>query len=495
MTKPPVKKPVSGQDQGKKNPNPKASPSAPHKGPPQELSGLSVNNSSDWDKIQQQWMKEKIEILQAKADKFFITDDDLPLRQHLLLMIIFLFFVAFVLWASFATLDEVTRGQGQVVPSSDIQVIQNLEGGIVDAFMAREGDQVKAGQVIMRLRDVGAQSDLGSNEARYLGLLATTTRLQAEIEAKPTVDFPEDVIKKAPQSVTEELNAFRANRAKVEGQLNVLEQQMSQRKQEISELQTRARDLGEVIRLSREEKSMIEPLVARGSAPKVELIQLERALREKQSELNGVKEALPRAESAVREAQARIDELTSTRRAEAQTELSAKMIEMNAIRETLGALTDRKERTEIRSPVNGTIKDLKINTVGGVVRAGDPIVEIVPRDDQLLVEAQVRPSDIAFIYPNQPATVKFTAYDYAIYGGLKAVVVDISPDAIKNEKGESFYRVKVRTEQNSLTRKGEILPIIPGMVTTVDILTGKKTIMEYLMKPIIKTVSGAMHER
>lgn len=461
----------------------------------QDAKELSVNNSQDWDMIQQAWLKEKLEILSAHADRYFVTDDELPLQKHVLLMSIFLFFAVFLLWSNIATLDQVTRGQGQVVPSSDIQVIQNLEGGIVDAFMVKEGDTVKAGQTIMRLRDVGAQSDLGSNEARYLGLLATTTRLQAEVEGKTTVDFPEEIMKKAPQSVTEELNAFRANRGKIEGQLSVLEQQMSQRKQEISELETRSRDLSAVIRLSQEEKNMIAPLVERGSAPKVELIQLERGIREKQTELNGVNQSLPRAQSAMKEAQARIDELTSTRKAEAQTELSAKMIEMNAIKETLGALTDRKDRTEIKSPVNGTIKDLKINTVGGVVRPGDPIVEIVPMDDQLLVEAQVRPSDIAFLYPGQPSVVKITAYDFAIYGGLKAEVVNISPDAIKNEKGESFYRVKVRTTENSLKRKGEILPIIPGMVATVDILTGKKTVMEYLLKPIIKTVDGAMRER
>lgn len=456
---------------------------------------LSVNKAEDWDRINAEWVKQKVGILQAKADHYFVTDEELPLGKHVLLMFIATTVVILIILANFITLDEVTRGEGQIIPAGEVQVIQNLEGGIVDAFMAKEGDTVKAGQVIMRLRDVGANSELGSNEARYWGLLATTTRLQAEMDGKTTVEFPEDLIKKAPQSVTEELNAFRANNEKILGQLSVLEQQISQRRQEVSELSTRGRDLSTVIRLSREEKSMIEPLVARGSAPKIELVQLERALQEKQAELNGVLEAKPRAESAVREAQARIEELKSTRRAEAQTELSAKMIEMNAIKQSLGALEDRKTRTEIKSPVNGTIKDMKINTVGGVVRPGDPIVEIVPMDDQLLVEARVRPSDIAFLYPGQKSVVKLTAYDYAIYGGLKAQVIDISPDAIKNEKGESFYRVRVRTEERNLKRKDEILPIIPGMVATVDIMTGKKTIMQYLMKPIMKTASSAMRER
>jgi adhesin transport system membrane fusion protein len=275
----------------------------------------------------------------------------------------------------------------------------------------------------------------------------------------------------------------------------VLEQQLAQRKQEIVEMTTKASDLRAIIRLSQEEKRMIEPLVAKGSAPKVELIQLERALREKQTELNSVTEAIPRAKSAISEAEARISELRKTGVAQAQTELAAKTAEMNMVKQTLGALEDKKDRTEIKSPVNGTIKDFKINTVGGVVKAGDPIVEIVPVDDNLLVEVKIRPADIGRLRPDLPAMVKITAYDFTIYGGLKAEVVDISADTIKNEKGESFYRVRVRTKENKLRRNGEDLPIIPGMVATVDVLTGHKTVMEYLMKPILKTARNSMNEK
>lgn len=456
---------------------------------------LNLNKDEDWAQLQGQWLRERREKMEAYADKYFMTDDELPLHRHALLVIIFIFFVVFVVWASFATLDETARGEGQVIPTSEIQVIQNLEGGIVDEFFVTEGAIVKKGQPIVRLKDVGANSDLGSNNARYLGLLAATTRLQAEVEGKATVEFPEEVIKGAPKSVSEELAAFRANRDKLNGQVSVLESQLSQRRQEVSELSTRSHDLSEVIRLSRQEKEMIEPLVARGSAPKIELVQLERGIREKMTELNGVKEAIPRANSAIAEATARINEMKTTTIATAQSELAAKMVEMNAVKETLGALTDRKDRTEIRSPVNGTIKDFKINTVGGVVKPGDAIVEIVPLDDQLLVEAKIKPSDIARLRPNMAAMVKFTAYDFTIYGGLKGEVVDISADTIKNEKGESFYRVKVKTFENNLKRKGEELPIIPGMVATVDIQTGKKTVMEYLMKPFVKTMQNSMNEK
>ena len=188
-------------------------------------------------------------------------------------------------------------------------------------------------------------------------------------------------------------------------------------------------------------------------------------------------------------------EIESAARAQAQTELAAATAEMNSIGQTLTALTDRKTRTEIRSPVNGTVKDIKVTTVGGVVKPGADLMEIVPRDDQLIVEARIRPADIAFLHPGQKAVVKLTAYDYSIYGGLTGELVDISADTITNEKGETFYRVRIRTPQTFLKRKGEVLDIIPGMVASVDILTGKKTVMQYLLKPFIKTLDVAMRER
>ncbi len=461
----------------------------------QKKDDLRINAPDDWIKIRAAWLKERAEWVHANADKYFTTDEELPLSRHILLVATALFILLFIVWASVARLDEVTRGEGKVVPSSDVQVIQNLEGGIIDAFLVKEGESVKQGQSLVRLRNLDAASSFGSNQARYLGLLATVTRLQAEAEGKDTVTFPDDVSKGAPQSVVEELNAFTANRTQLQSQLSVLDQQLRQRRQEVSELRGKSSDLASVIQLSRDEKDMVAPLVAKGSAPKIELVQLERDIRERQTELNSVRQAIPRAESAIAEATARIDEMKKTAKAKAQAELSAKMTEMNAIKETLGALEDRKDRTEIKSPVVGTVKDIKVMTVGGVVKPGDAIMEIVPSGDQLLIEARVRPADIAFIHPGQRAMVKITAYDFSIYGGLPGDVVDISPDSIMNEKGESFYHIKVRTDQTELKRKGEILPIIPGMVASVDILTGHKTVMEYILKPFIKTIDTAMRER
>jgi adhesin transport system membrane fusion protein len=392
-------------------------------------------------------------------------------------------------------LDEVTRGQGKVIPSSEIQALQTLDAGVVEEFLAKEGEQVKAGQVLVRLNAIEAESDLGANESRYLGLLASITRLSAEAEGKASVDFPDEVMKGAPRSVTEELNAFSANRRSLQGQIDVMRQQMNQREQEVRELNTRISDTRGVIALQREEAEMIRPLVARGSAPELELLQLERGIKEKQAELNGYTSSIPRAQSAISEARARINEIESNAKAQAQAELGSKMLEMNEIKERLGALEQRKGRMELKSPVNGTIQEITVNTIGGVVRPGEDFIKIVPEDDQLIIEAKVRPSDRAFIFPGQKAVIKLTAYDFSIYGGLEGELVNISADTIEDQEGNSFYRVKLRTYETELKRKGEILPITVGMVATADILTGKKTVMEYLLKPFIKTVTNALSER
>ena len=291
------------------------------------------------------------------------------------------------------------------------------------------------------------------------------------------------------------MNTFRANRQSLDNQLNVLMQQKAQREQEVRELTGRISDTRGVLNLQKQEMAMVEPLVASGSAPRMELLQLERSIKERQTELNGYSSSLPRARSAVNEAQARMNEIKSNAKAQAQTELSAKLIEMNEIKERLSALTERKTRTEVRSPVAGTIQEITVNTVGGVIRPGEDLIKIVPKDDKLVVEAKVRPADRAFIYPGQKAVVKLTAYDFSIYGGLDAELVSISADTFEDQDGNSFYQVKLRTEETQLKRKGEVLPIEVGMVASVDILTGEKTVMQYLLKPFIKTLDNAMSER
>ena len=459
-----------------------------------KMAGKEATLDENIDKARQGWMKDQVAKAAAHADRVLDTDEDLPLSRHVMMIVICGFFVVFFLWATFAKLEETTRGEGKVIPSKEIQKLSSLEGGIIQEIMVKEGDEVKAGQVVVRLSEVAAGAELGSGEARYLGLMATVARLQAEVEGKQPV-FPTEVMEKAPSAVSEELAAFTATRDKINGQTIILQQQKSQRSQELSELQIKSNDLSGQTALAREEKAMVEPLVARGSAPKMELLQIERTIKERQTEQNSVNSAIPRARSAIAEADARIRDLEATAKATAQTELAAKMVELEATKKGLVGLSDRRDRTEIKSPVNGYVKDIKVYTQGGVVQPGQDFIEIVPKDDQRLVEARIKPKDIAFLYPDQPAMVKISAYDFSIYGGLPGKVVGISPDAVTDEKGESFYQVRILTTENSLKRKDAILPIIPGMVATVDILTGEKTVMEYLLKPFVKTMSSSLNER
>ena len=432
--------------------------------------------------------------LMRKYDDDFSPADGIPWRDHILLYAMTGLLVFFLLWANFAELDEVARGDGKVVPSSEIQVIQNLEGGIVDEFLVKEGDQVKEGQVVLRMHDIQAKADFGSTNQKYLGILASIIRLQAEAEGKEPV-FPDEVIKGAPESVTAETAAFAANRKQYGQQVDVLKEQLTQKQQEVAELERRISDTANVTKLAHDERDMVAPMVEKGAAAKKELLQLDQQIASHQAELNGLRLSLPRAQAAVKEAQNRISEQESGFRANAQKELSDKTVEMNIIKQTLGAFQDKSARTEIKSPMNGTVKDIKIKTVGGVARPGEAIMEIVPVEDVLIVEARVKPSDIAFIHPGQKAIIRLTAFDFSIFGSLEGNVIDISADSIANEKGESFYRVKISTKETHLKKGSKSYDIMPGMQATVDIVTGKKTVMTYLLKPFIKASQTALRER
>lgn len=456
---------------------------------------MDLSNAQTWAKLHNQIIGGAGDKANAYAERKLIVEEDLPLRKHYILFAVVGSVTLFLLWASFAKLDESTRGDGKVIPSQEIQVIQHQEGGIVDAFLVKEGDIVKKDQILIRLREVGAASELGASEARYLGLKAKVARLQAETEGKAIPNFPKDVMEKAPQSVQEELNALRANQLNLSSQISVLESQLSQRQQEVSEASRRSADLQRVANLSQEQIDMLAPLVERGSAPKRDMLSQKQQLAQQQTDLNAARSSIPRLNSAIAEVRNRINDVRNEYGARAQNDLAQTMLEMQSIEKSLGALEDRKTRTDIRSPVDGVVKDLRINTVGGVIKPGDTVVEVVPTDDTLLIEARVRPADIAFIRPRQEAMVKFTAYDSSIYGGLKGQVDDISADTIVDEKGNAFYRVRIRTKQTEIVHSGQHLPIIPGMVAQVSILTGHKTVMQYILKPFIKTIDSALHER
>lgn len=440
----------------------------------------------------------KFDVTRRYDDDVFDPYEGVTWRDHLLLYMIGAVFLIFILWANFATLEEVTRGQGTVIPSSQVKVIQNLEGGIIDSIMVREGDSVKKGDVLVQMRNVLASSEFSSSESRYLGLKTIVQRLRAESEGADVVEFTEDVITGVPESVENERSTFRAKRSQIQSQLSVLQQQESQRQQEVAELNRRISDTQRIVGLSQQEMNMLRPAVERGAAPEMELLQLERSIAQSEAELNGLRLALPRANSAVSEIRERINEVKSTAKADAQRELAERIVEMNSIRENLTALEDRKDRTQIVSPVDGTVVNIQFTTEGGVVQPGEKIMEVVPVGDNLLIEANIQPSDIAFLYQGQKAVVKITAYDYTIYGGLEGEVENISANTITDQTPqgeEEFYQMLVRTDETVIRHNGETLLIKPGMKAQVDVLTGEKTVMDYLLKPFKKASQTAMRER
>lgn len=417
---------------------------------------------------------------------------------HLLLAAIGVFVVAFITWASMATLDEVTRGQGRVVPSSKIQVIQNLEGGIVAEILVNEGAVVDKGQVLLRIENTAAEANFGELQQRRMSALAAVARLQAEQSDQEGVQpvFSEELTQAAPELVQAEQSLFKVRQQQLRSQIQILEDQVAQRKQEMQELDSKLAGLRSAYGLASQELEITRPLAEQGVVAKVDLLRLEREVLDLKSQIDATNLAKPRAESALNEALRRIDERLVTFRSDAATELAKNQLELASLTEALTADRDRVQRTEVRSPVHGTVKEIKVRTVGGVVQPGQDLMEIVPIEDTLLVEAQVRPSDIAFMYPNQKAVIKITAYDFSIYGGLDAVVEQISADAIEDkEKGESFFRIYLRTDKNYLGTAEDPLPIIPGMTASVDVLTGEKTVLEYLMKPILRARDNALRER
>jgi adhesin transport system membrane fusion protein len=419
---------------------------------------------------------------------------------HLLLLTIAVILIVFIVWADHAVLDVVTRGQGKVIPSSRVQIIQNLEGGIMADIMVNEGEIVEKGQVLLRIDNTSAQSDYDDLRKRYLDGLATITRLVAELSGTPAEDivFPADLLNDAPDlAEAERLNA-QIRREQLASQLSILRDQAAQKEQELEQLTNKVENLKQSLSLAKQQLAIMEPLAKDGVVSKVDLLQTRRDVHEMNSELEVTQLQLPQVKTAMQEAKSRIQERELTFRSEAAAELSKRRLEQASVVEQLKSGKDKVTRTEVRSPLRGTVKEIKLRTIGGVVKPGEDLMEIVPIEDTLLVEAQVRTSDIAFIRTGQEATVKFDTYDYSIYGGLKATVEFISTDAIEDQssgKKERYFRVRLRTEKNYLGQEGNPLSIGPGYTATAEILTDKKTVLAYLLKPILKARDTAFTER
>lgn len=417
-----------------------------------------------------------------------------PRGGRLILWLALLFVGIAIAWSAWAELDEITRGEGKVIPSRQLQIVQNLEGGILSEIRVREGEVVEKGQVLLRIDDTRFASNLREGRLHFLSLLARAARLRAEANNTEFVS-PEEVRVEQPDLLSQEHALFESRVRELNSNIEIASQQVSQRQQELEELRAKADQLERSYKLLDRELRMTRPLVADGAISEVEVLRLERQLSELEGELNSARINIPRAESKLSEANSKKDEVEISFRNQARIELSEVAQELSQLSEANVALEDRVKRTAVLSPVRGTVKQLLVNTIGGVLQPGEPLVEIVPLDDSLLVEAMVRPADIAFLHPEQRAIVKFSAYDFAIYGGLEATVEHISADTITNDKGESFYLVRVRTERSHLGTEENPLPIIPGMLGSVDILTGKKTVLSYLMKPVLRARELALTER
>ncbi|WP_174868151.1 HlyD family type I secretion periplasmic adaptor subunit [Pectobacterium polaris] len=434
------------------------------------------------------------ESLQTMPEVSRAMAEDSPRSIRFTLWAIGAFFLFFILWTGLANIDEVTRGDGKAIPSSRLQKIQNLEGGIITEVFIREGQVVNAGDPLLRLDDTRFASNVGETEADRLALLSRIERLNAEISGQDLV-LSEEITTQAPKIAAGEKELYNSRRQQLHNEISGLEEQLIQRQQELRDFSAKEIQFRNSLGLLQQEIKMSEPLIAEGAISKVEVLRLRRAEVETRGQLDSIKLSIPRAESAIKEGENKIEETRSRYKSEALSQLSEAQTSLNKIAATGKALEDRVNRTLVVSPVRGIVQQVLVNTIGGVIQPGSDLVEIVPLDDKLLVEAKIRPQDIAFLHPGQDAIIKLTAYDYTIYGGLKGQLEQISPDTVTDKEGNSFYIIRLRTDKNYLGSADKPLLIIPGMVASVDIITGKKTILSYLLKPIIRAKAEALRER
>jgi adhesin transport system membrane fusion protein len=399
---------------------------------------------------------------------------------------------ALLAWAAFSPIDEVVRGEGKVVPSRQVQVVQSLDGGVVKELLVQPGQAVEPGQILLKIDPTRFNSSLGENNAEYLSLLAKAARLRALATGDP-FQPPEEVVKQLPVAVEAERNAWIQRTNELNATVNVAREQVKQRQEELRETQAKRDQAATTCSLTSRELTVTRPLLKSGAVSEVDLLRLQRDVAKSCGDQKGAEAQIDRIQASIKEAVSKTDEAELNIRNQARSELSDTTTKLRTLTEGKLALADKVKLAEIRSPVRGTVKTLLANTVGGVIQPGKDIVDIVPTDDTLLLEVRILPRDIGFLHAQQKAEVKFTAYDYAIYGGLEGVVEQIGADTITDERGNSFYIVRVRTARAFMGEKR--LPIIPGMVADVHILTGKRTVMQYLLKPILRAKENAFTER
>jgi adhesin transport system membrane fusion protein len=440
-----------------------------------------------------------------------------PYRSKLVLYVVCGFFFCFLIWAGFSEIDEVTVGSGKVIPSGQVQIIQNLEGGIVAEIFVKEGQNVKKHQELIRIDDTRFLAEFKEKQQEVFLLRTMKARLKAEMNSvKWSKDISDSDWKKQIEIIEQPLNilteekdlypeiyasglaSLKANISNLSEQMEVFNHQIEQKEQEIISIESTYEHAKTSYELGIEELNLTSPLAERGVISPVEFLKLKRQINELGQEQEKAKLALPRSKTALKETINKRQELVSQYLKEAQDTYTKARSQLAQLIEKQVSLKDRVARTSVLSPTSGAIKTININTVGGVIQPGMDLIEIVPDEDQLLIEAKVSPKDIGFLRPGLKAVVRFTAFDFAIYGGLEGVLEHISADSLEDEKGNSYYLVRVRTNEKFLVNKRNKnikMPIIPGMMASVDLLTGKKTVLSYLLKPILRAHQSALRER
>ncbi len=400
--------------------------------------------------------------------------------------------VLLIVWACLAHVDEITKGDGRVISSRQLQLVQSLDGGVVSEILVKEGQVVEKDQLLLKIDETRATSGVRESAAQGYALAARQARLRALAEGSAFKPPPPSDSADERRIVEEERRLYETRLSELNTMLAINQQQLQQRQQELSEMRSRKASAERSLDLNQQELSKTKPLLASGAVSEVDILRLEGAVSKARGDNEQAGAQIARVQAAIGEATRKTQETELNFRNEARKELADVLGKMNALTQGAVALNDKVDKSQIKAPLRGRVQRLLANTVGGVVQPGKDIVEIVPLDDALVLEAKVLPKDIAFIHPGQGATVKFSAYDFSIYGGMAAEVENISPDTVVDERGNAFYLVRVRTKDVKFNDK---MPIIPGMTAEVDILTGNKSVMSYLLKPILKGKAYALRER
>jgi len=407
---------------------------------------------------------------------------------------VMIFVMIMIVWSFFVRLDEVSTAQGEVVPQGKIKVIQHLEGGIVEDLFVSEGDTVRKGQPLLQLDMASSGTNANELQVRLDSEKLVRARLTAEATGNQ-LEFPEEIARRRPALENAQREAYLARRRELNSTLRVMEEQMRQKELEVEELIARAQAVNQNYRLAKERFKMSASLLAEGLTARMDHLELQSEVEKLKGERKSLKPAMPKAKAAVEEIKRRLEEGEIKFRREAQEQLGKSQQDIARITELLSQANEQGLRTEIKSPIDGVVKNMVNNTIGGVVRAGEPIMEIVPIGENLVIQAKLNPTERGFVNVGQRALVKISAYDFARYGGLEGEVIRVAPDASTDENGAPYFQVIVRTDKNYLGTSEGSLPITPGMQAGVDILTGEKTVMDYIVSPILKLKYEAFRER